>query len=208
MKNRIGRIYMITCNVTGKKYIGSTTMSLIKRFYYYQSLNCRTQKKLYNSFVKYGIENHTFEEIWQGDIQSMLQKECILGHFYDVLSYKEGLNLKLPDLNDKYSCISEETRKKMSLAKKDRKLTEEHKAKIRLKSQTERYCLGRKHDKESILKMSRKVICDKTGQIFDSVEQAAAFLGIKYSTLYTRLNGQNSNKTSMRFLDPKRNRRT
>lgn len=101
---------MIT-SPNGKIYIGSTK-NVNDRWRYYKNLNCKAQVKLYNSLKKYGSDNHTFEVIWEGDINDMLRYEAILGNWYEVLD--KGLNLALPKISDKYKNISQETRNKIS----------------------------------------------------------------------------------------------
>lgn len=117
MKNTLniswGFVYMIT-NPKGKIYIGSTSLSLEKRWKRYKTLDCKSQTKLYNSLKKYGVENHVFEELWHGNIQDMLKYEAILGNFYEVLDKIKGLNLRLPKINDIYQSVSLEICKKIS----------------------------------------------------------------------------------------------
>lgn len=117
---KIGYIYMIT-NPVNKLYIGSTSRDINIRWKCYQRLECKSQRLLYNSLVKYGFTNHKFEIIWIGEISELLQKEAILGNFYNVLDKEIGLNLNLPKINDIYQSVSQETRDKISKALKGRK---------------------------------------------------------------------------------------
>lgn len=57
-KNDIIGIYKIT-SPSNKVYIGQSR-NYYKRWLYYINLHCKKQIKLYNSFIKYGVENHTF----------------------------------------------------------------------------------------------------------------------------------------------------
>ena len=86
-------IYKIT-SPTGKVYIGSTLDSK-RRFYQYSSLNCESQPKLYNSFRKHGVDNHTFEILIECSTQDMLRLEAEYGAQFDVLG-ANGLNCALP----------------------------------------------------------------------------------------------------------------
>jgi group I intron endonuclease len=115
----LGKVYMIV-SPSGKKYVGSTTVSFKKRWDYYYKLYCKTQIKLYRSLKKYDPENHTFLKIWEGDTNEMLKQEAILGHLHKVID--EGLNLKLPKINDVYKCVSDETKKKISIASSNRSI--------------------------------------------------------------------------------------
>jgi group I intron endonuclease len=113
-----GNVYMII-NPEGKIYIGSTSKSFEERWKQYYSLNCKKQNKIYNSLVKYGVENHIFKKVWTGNINLMLKNEAILGRCFNVLDRNIGLNLALPKINDIYKCISEETREKLRISKKN-----------------------------------------------------------------------------------------
>ncbi len=122
--SEIGFVYMIT-SPTGRIYVGST-QDIKERWSIYFRLNCKEQPKLYNSFIKHGIENHVFEIIWAGSIYEMYKYENMIGFGFDVLE-KENLNLRLPKIDDKFKVISEETRRKMSMWQIGRKHTDEHK---------------------------------------------------------------------------------
>lgn len=97
---------------SGKIYIGQTWNSR-KRFSNYKNLYCKTQIKLYNSFKKYGFNNHNIEIIHElpedvsQDIMDNYEK------LY-VEQYKsccvELMNLREPGSRGKHS---EESKKKM-----------------------------------------------------------------------------------------------
>lgn len=112
---KIGRVYKITCIVTFKIYIGSTIQQVKYRWYRYKNLSCQDQPKIYNSLCKYGVENHIFEVIWEGNASEMLEQEHIFGKLYNVLNSKLGLNSSLPKITDSYKTISEETREKLRI---------------------------------------------------------------------------------------------
>jgi group I intron endonuclease len=127
---QLGRVYMIV-SPSNKKYVGSTTRTFEKRWEDYKILNCKSQKRLYNSLIKYGVNNHKFYEVWTGDVQLMLKYEAIVGRLWNVLDRHCGLNSQLPKESDIYSCISKETRINMSIsAKQKAPRTEETKLKI------------------------------------------------------------------------------
>lgn len=58
---KITGIYKIT-NPLGKVYVGQSS-DILKRFQYYKSLHCKSQRKLYYSLLKYGIDKHSFDII-------------------------------------------------------------------------------------------------------------------------------------------------
>lgn len=109
-------VYKIT-SPSGKVYIGSTKDQK-RRFKEYLTRQTPYQVKLNASFDKYGVKNHIFDVLWEGDISEMLLKEVEFGIKFNVLDRKLGLNLKLPKLGDLPISFSEDTLKKMSLARK------------------------------------------------------------------------------------------
>jgi hypothetical protein len=95
---------------TNKIYIGQST-NIENRKYYYASIKCDKQHKLYNSLVKYGWEQHKFEVIEECSLEQLNEREIYWGQYYDVLS-ENGLNLRLGDAN---GLCSEETKQKIGL---------------------------------------------------------------------------------------------
>lgn len=113
-------IYKIT-NPKGKIYVGQST-NIKERFRKYNKLNSKRQIKLYNSFLKYGVENHKFEIIEECSENILGEREIYWGNHYDVL-YDSGLNLRLG--NGRGSC-SEETKNKISNSLKGCRKSKEH----------------------------------------------------------------------------------
>jgi len=144
-------IYKIT-NPAGAVYIGQSWY-LTKRKSAYKNLNCKGQKRLYYSLLKYRWENHIFEVV------QILPKEIsqeILDN-YEIFywrQYKEAgynlLNIKEPGKGGKHSeetkekirlnkigtINSDETRRKISESNKGRKLSKETKNKMSLYGKT------------------------------------------------------------------------
>lgn len=100
-------IYKIT-SPTGKIYIGQST-NIENRKYYYSSVKCDKQHKLYNSLQKHGWEQHIFKIIEECSLDQLNEREIYWGLYYDVLG-ENGLNLRLGDAN---GLCSEETKKKI-----------------------------------------------------------------------------------------------
>ena len=192
---------MIICGIykytspSGKIYIGSSK-NIFKRITHYKSESCKNQTKLYNSFKKYGYENHLFEIIEECNFEDLYLRERYYSEVFNVLGEK-GLNLILPKNGESKISISEETRKKMSESSKGEKgsfygktHTIETKEKIR-KAQ-----LGRKHSKEHKEKVSKnnaknmsKIVLDlNTGVFYESAKQVSDLYNINHSTLRSRLN--------------------
>jgi group I intron endonuclease len=128
-------VYKIT-SLKNKIYVGQT-VDLERRKNTYKALNVgvKGQPKLYNSLLKHGWEQHTFEIIEECSEEQLDEREIYWGTYYDVLG-KNGLNLKIG--NGK-GLLSNETKLKISnkhkgmkkpWAGKNLKLTPEHKEKL------------------------------------------------------------------------------
>lgn len=100
-------VYKIT-SPSGKIYIGST-INFKSRISHYISLDCKPQRKLYNSFVKYGYFNHKVEVLQECTLEEMYPLERYYGDLYNVLG-KGGLNLSLPGYGEIKNATSAETR--------------------------------------------------------------------------------------------------
>jgi group I intron endonuclease len=145
-------IYKIT-SPSKKIYIGQS-VNIEKRFIYYNNLICKQQVKLYNSFKKYGVNNHTFEILCKCEINELNNKERFYQDLFDVCSIN-GLNLTLTKSDDRSGKHSDETIKKMSIIQKTRKrkkLSEETKNKIRIKA------IGRIKSEKTIEKLRKSMI--------------------------------------------------
>ena len=116
MSNKKIGIYKIT-SPSNRIYVGSS-IDIGKRFKDYTCLNCRSQRKLFLSFKKYGVNTHLFEIIEECGRDVLLERELHYGQIYDVLN--NGLNCKLPKNGEVFISVSNETREKQSSAMKGR----------------------------------------------------------------------------------------
>ena len=106
-------IYKIT-SPSKRVYVGQS-INIEKRFREYLKIkNCRSQRKLYNSFKKYGVKNHKFEILEICKTYQLNKKERFYQEKFDVI--KKGLNCRLTKTKSKSGQLSEETRQKMSLS--------------------------------------------------------------------------------------------
>lgn len=197
-------IYKIT-NPKGKIYIGQSK-DIKLRFYYYYISSCKGQKKLYYSLKKYGAKNHVFEVLEQCDICMLNERERYYQDLYEVTGVN-GLNLVLQGTNEKRKVVSEDMKRKISIANSGsnngmygKKHSEEFKQARR----------NYKHNKESLIKISErskggnnpnaKIVIDlSTGIFYECVSDAAFVLNLKRDTLKQRLNGRRKNKTTYRY---------
>lgn len=131
-KNKIKLIgiYKIT-SPSNKIYIGQSTDINFRWDSYKRLTNCKGQPKLYNSFLKYGVENHKFEIIEECQVELILGREKHWIEFFN--SINKGLNCRV---DGKGGYDSEETKKKKKechigrIYKKRSKFSKEHCEKI------------------------------------------------------------------------------
>lgn len=110
-------IYKIT-NPKGKIYIGCTVNYIRRKKEYTKLYNSKGQTKLYNLFMKYGIENHIFDIIEECSEEILSEREI-----YWILylnSIENGLNIRLGNRN---GYLTSETKNNISKALKGRKNT-------------------------------------------------------------------------------------
>lgn len=152
-------IYIIT-SPTGRNYVGQS-VNINQRWMHYRLGDCKDQPKLYNSFIKYGVENHKFSVIEECKIEILTERERYWQEYYDVIN--KGLNCKFVTTSEKTGFFSEETKRKISEALKGKvtrkgyKHSEETKRKIGLsnKGKNTKGFTG-KHSEESKRKMSER----------------------------------------------------
>jgi len=192
-------IYKIT-NPKNQVYIGSSK-EIEVRFRRYKKLSCKTQPKIYNSLIKYGVENHTFEVLEECSFNELYKKENYYGILFNVLDRKLGLNLVLPGENDIKFIISEESKINRSICQIGKKASIETRIKLS-KSQT-----GRKHSDKtkhimSINNSKSKCIVDlQTGIFYANTKEASFSKCINKHTLKNMLNGSKKNKTSLIYIE-------
>ena len=126
MKNKIIGIYKIT-NPKGKVYIGQST-NIEKRFRLYKGLHCSKQIKLFSSLKKYGYTNHVFEIVEECLIDELNEKEIYYINLLQSFNTRNGLNLQGGGSN---GIKSDETKERMSIAKKGRIVSQETREKLR-----------------------------------------------------------------------------
>ena len=90
--NRIGKIYIITNDVTDKVYIGQTIQSIETRFkqHIWESLSGRRQSKLYKAMREIGFEHFNIDLIEECDEVELNNKEIYYIKEYD--SFNNGYN--------------------------------------------------------------------------------------------------------------------
>lgn len=205
-------IYKIT-SPSGKIYIGQSK-DIKNRFRYYKSLHCKKQIALHRSFIKYGVDKHTFEILEECKSCELNNKERYYQEFYNVL--KNGLNCLLTSTNSKKKIYSDETKAKLSKSLKGRIITKEwrenlskagkgrifsNETKAKLsKSNTGRFYSKETRQKIGLNKPSCRIILDiNTGVFYYSVLDLARTLNINGSNLYDKLTGRKGHKNNTQY---------
>jgi len=177
-------VYKIT-SPNNRVYVGST-INVKARFQKYFTLKCEDQKRLYNSFLKYGVKSHVFEIITECTEEEMYRLEATYGHMYDVFG-KKGLNCALPKNGEFYAAISEDTKLKMSLIKKGKRQSIEQRLNRSKSMIGNKNCLGAKNNKKLVLD------CE-TGIYYETAKEAAICKNINAGSLVNMLNQNHRHK--------------
>ena len=116
-------------NPSNKVYIGSST-DIGRRFYQYKGMYEKGQMKLYNSFVKYGVNNHKFIPIEYCEIDKLYERERYWGDHFNSLDRYKGLNLVLPGYGEVKKVMSQETKDKIGKAHEGKEISKEQRKAI------------------------------------------------------------------------------
>ena len=183
---KISGIYLITCNINGKRYVGQSIDIQRRRT---QHRTQSSNKYLKEDIEKDGIDAFKFDILEKCTLKKLTERE----DFY--------IKALQPEYNIALEChtmeFSQETREKMRLAKIGKPLSVEHRKKISLGN------FGKKKSEEACRKHFRSVLCVETGVIYESVANAAESCGIKYNSLSATLHGRNqtSDGYHWKFVD-------
>lgn len=166
-------IYKITNKVNGKVYIGQTSQGIRTRWG--QHCCCDACPVLHRAISKYGKKNFTVQRI---DVayskEEANQKEMYWIEQYDSANIEHGYNLSL---GGSFGNFNDATREKMSESHKGEKNSfygkhhsEETRARMS-KAKKGMYADGN-HPK------ARKVLCVETGEVFNTIKEAAQKYGL------------------------------
>ena len=155
-----GFIYCATCLPTGKWYFGQTIHAIKYRWKRHIGSSQRgSDHKFHRAIRKYGEENFLVEEVmWvEADNKKKLRKKLdfLEIHFIQKFdTYRNGYNSTYGGEGALGTIRSKETRKRLSLIHKGKKLSEEHRRKLSLALKGNRNSLGRKPSEETRKKLS------------------------------------------------------
>ena len=189
---------------SNKTYVGQS-INIEKRFKQYKRLDCKKQPKLYNSFQKYGVENHKFEIIEECFIEQLNEREIYWKQYYNTIN--EGLNCELFDIGQGYR--SDNVKVKISNSLKGKPKSQEHclnlsKSKIGIPSKrkdkpdlkqkgvSKPTAGGKGKSKIGAGPKEGKHIIDiQTGEIFTSIKECRLKFGIHLRKMYIILKDKN-----------------
>lgn len=199
-------IYKIT-NPKGRVYVGQS-IDLENRLYNYKIMNCKKQPRLYNSFLKYGFENHTFEILETCDILNINEKERLYQDKYNVLS-KNGLNCVLTSFENVRGVMSDESKKKIS--EKNKGANNGMYGKISPKKgikASDEICKKQSESQKKLYKngyinpISKQVINTQNGFVYNNTKEAWVASGINCHRDHFKamLNGRRKNNTNFIYI--------
>lgn len=192
-------IYKIT-SPTEKIYIGQA-FDIEKRISRYKRLSCKMQPRLYNSFLKHGVDQHIFEVVEECSITELNIQERYWQDLYNVIGNK-GLNCNLTNTDIVRKEYSRESKEKMSNSAKGRKLSDISRKKIKEYMINNNPFKGKKHSQESLEKISGSsskylLINTQTKQVFYGLKKAASSVGVSASHLRKAIVGELENNTNL-----------
>jgi len=120
---RIGRVYLITCLINNKRYVGVTILTLKRRFSGHIYDIRRNDRPLYRAMKKYGIENFKIELIEEFENiteEFLLNRESINIDKYNTF-VDNGCGYNLEKKSKHRFIYSEETKLKWSLSSRGKK---------------------------------------------------------------------------------------
>ena len=180
-------IYKATNRINGKVYIGQTVRSLQERMAEHER---HTKTAFDKALNKYGPEAFDVEQIDSAaDMDELNQKESYWISFYDCIVPK-GYNMCEGGGNTKGFHHSEDSRRKMSEAKASSYLgesnpffgkahSEEAKKKMSAKRKGMAHMTPEAVQRVRVAHYKAKVKNVETGEVFDSVKEAALKYGLK-----------------------------
>ena len=184
-------IYQIMSRATNRIYIGSSA-DITKRWNIHRSelkLNKHHSIILQRHANKYGLDDLVFSIVEECSEDILISREQ-----YYLDSLTPYFNIRKTADSNKGIKRTEETKRKLRAFNLGKKMSDETKAKMALRMK------GNKITKGMSAKNSKKVICKKTGVVFNKIQDAADYLGLKRTTLNAQLNGQNKNQTTLKYL--------
>jgi group I intron endonuclease len=197
-------IYKIT-SPNNKVYIGQS-INIEKRLQQYKRLDCKGQRRLYNSLKKHGHEKHKFEVICSCNREDLNTLEKYYIDIYKTFNTKIGLNLREGGgANGKLSSSTRELMRLNMIGNKrnfGKPLSDKTKLKISMANKGKRGTrLGVKTSEETKLKQS--IAAKKRGIPRKTIELSALKTGKAFKAINNM--GITESFTSISYMSKKYN---
>lgn len=178
-------IYLVTNKINGQMYVGQTVLSLKKRKQKHITVAKvhRDNSYFHNTLMKYGPKSFDWETIAEGECSiEMLNRLEI--HFIQLYNtFNSGYNLTFGGAGSCGYEVSDETKQKISKARKGQKLSEETRRKLSIALSGENHPLYGKYGKDN--PSAKAVIINN--KYFDTLNEAAKFIGVTASAIRYRI---------------------
>ena len=190
-------VYLISNNVNGKCYVGSTVHLDQRRREHFSRLanNKHINAHLQNAYNQYGREAFDFEILETIDIDDNIKDKLLKREQFWIDNLKPEYNVLLVAGSNLGYHHTEETKKKISESTTGVKKSEEHAKHIR-EGQSGRVLTEEHKAKLSEAAKHRKspsnhAIISIDGVIYNSLKEASEATGVKYNTIQKRLKNPN-----------------
>ena len=227
MNNKTVCIYMITNIITKERYIGQTRNYQRRVWQHKSAAKNGSKLKISQAIAVYGMDNFTFSILEECSIEQLNEKErYYIDKFkpeYNVCA--GGLGPNGLHLSDKEKERSRHAAKKqweeLSLEQKQHVVDNQligpakgHKVSAETREKLRKANLGKKQTMATLNKRipkirqalkgnhngNKKVTCVETGQTFESIKQAAEFIGVNPSNITCVLKGKQRTAGGYRWI--------
>ena len=180
-------IYKITNKVNGKVYVGQSQDIERRWGEHKRELDNgeHNNKHLQAAYNKYGADNFVWEIVEEYEECELDDREIFYISEYD--SFNNGYNQTIGGGGTRGYIVSEETKKRMSVARKGKHHSYETRKKMSENhwntSGEKNPCYGRTGEKHPMYGKGKKVLCVEIGIIYNTITEASRELNLNQSNI-------------------------